>query len=324
MGARVAILGGGGFLGRKLVAALVAAGEVAGREIEAIFAYDLSAPAGLPDGVQALALDVADGPAVAAALAEADVIYHLAAIVSGQAEADFDLGISVNLMGTLNVLEAARHGGRSPRVVFTSSVAVYGGDVPSPIVDWTALEPQTSYGAQKAAGELLLSDYSRKGLLDGIGLRLPSITIRPGKPNAAASSFMSSIFREPLQGQTANCPVADDYPVWHCSPRAVTRNLVHAAGVPAEALGRFRCFALPGRTDTVGEMIAAMTRVAGPEAASRITRDRDPVIERIVSGWRGDLAPAKAHRLGFTADASFEDNVRHFLEDDIQPAGSAA
>ncbi|MFO7857223.1 MAG: D-erythronate dehydrogenase [Paracoccaceae bacterium] len=315
---RAIILGGGGFLGRKLAHALAEKGSLAGEPLSRITAADLAAPEDLPAGVEPLALDVTDRAATATALAEEDVVFHLAAVVSGQAEAEFDLGMRVNLDGTVNVLEAARHGGRTPRVVFTSSVAVYGGDVPSPIVDWTALEPQTSYGAQKAAGELLLSDYSRKGFLDGVGLRLPTISIRPGKPNAAASSFMSSIFREPLQGETANCPVGPDYPVWHSSPRTVIRNIVHAAEVDAAALGRFRAFALPGRTDTIGEMIAAMTRVAGPAAEGRITWNRDPEIERIVTGWRGDLAPTKAPRLGFVADASFEDNVRYFLEDDIR------
>ena len=316
--ANVVVIGGGGFIGRKLVAALAAQGHAGGRQIATITAADIAAPAFDLSGVEGVALDVTDAAAVHEALAGADVIYHLAAVVSGQAEAEFETGLSVNLMGTLNVLEAARKHGRTPQVIFTSSVATYGGEVPSPIVDWTALQPQTSYGAQKACGELLLNDYARKGFITGCGLRLPTISIRPGKPNAAASSFMSSIFREPLQGEPANCPVGDDYPVWHCSARTIVGTLLHAASVPDEAFGVARCFALPGRTDTIGEMIAAMTRVAGPEPESRITRNRDAEIERIVKGWRGDLAPQKAVALGFTADSSFEDNVRYFLEDDIE------
>ncbi|MEO0680909.1 MAG: D-erythronate dehydrogenase [Pseudomonadota bacterium] len=323
--ATVVVLGAGGFLGSKLVAALLAKGETYGRPIGKIVAADLTAPAFETAAVQGLAVDITDAGAVTALLAEADVIYHLAAVVSGQAEAEFDIGLQVNLMGTLNVLEGARASGRVPRVVYTSSIAVFGGEIPSPVEDHYQLNPQTSYGAQKAAGELLVTDYSRKGFVDGVGLRLPTITIRPGKPNKAASSFMSSIFREPLQGQTANCPADEDFPIWHSSGRTVIKNLVHAGDVKAEDLGQNRCFALPGRTDTVREMIDAMTRVAGPEPATRITWTEEPAITPIIAGWRPvqRINPAKALKLGFTRDDSFEDNVRYFLEDDIQPAGAA-
>lgn len=323
--ANVIVLGAGGFLGGKLVAALLAKGETYGRPIARIMAADLAAPQIADPMVDNLALDITDAAATKAALADMDVIFHLAAVVSGQAEAEFDIGLSVNLMGTLNVLEGARASGRTPRVVYTSSIAVFGGEIPSPVEDHYQLNPQTSYGAQKAAGELLVTDYSRKGFIDGVGLRLPTITIRPGKPNKAASSFMSSIFREPLQGQTANCPADEDFPIWHSSGRTVIKNLVHAGDVAAADLGMNRCFALPGRTDTVREMIDAMTRVAGPEPATRITWNEEPAITPIIAGWRPvqRINPAKALALGFTRDESFEDNVRYFLEDDIQPGGSA-
>ncbi len=319
---RISIIGGGGFLGQKLARALAAKGELCGRKIESMVLADVVEPPPVeaPFPVGLLACDICDRGQVDKAVALADVIFHLAAIVSAQAEEEFDLGLDINLMGSLNVFQAARALGTCPVVVFTSSVAVYGGDVPEMLEDWTALNPQTSYGAEKAAAELILTDMSRKAFLDGRGLRLPTITVRPGKPNKASTGFMSSIFREPLQGQGANCPVDRDYPVWHCSPRTIIRNLVHAAEVEAEKLGRNRCFALPGRTDTIGEMVDAMTRVAGPEPASRITWERDDWIEGIVRQFRAHLNPQKALALGFVADRSFEDNIRNFLEDDIARA----
>jgi nucleoside-diphosphate-sugar epimerase len=319
---RVSIIGGGGFLGQKLARALALKGELRGQKIESMVLADVVEPRPVeaPFPVGLLACDIRDRGQVDEAVALAGVVYHLAAIVSAEAEAEFDLGLEINLFGSLNVFQAARALGTDPVVVFTSSVAVYGGDVPDMIEDWTALNPQTSYGAQKAAAELILTDMSRKGYLDGRGLRLPTITVRPGKPNKASTGFMSSIFREPLQGMSANCPVDRDYPVWHSSPRVVVRNLVHAAEVEAQALGRNRCFALPGRTDTIGEMVDAMTRVAGPEPASRITWQRDDWIEGIVRQFRAHLNPRKALDLGFVADESFEDNIRYFLEDDVQRA----
>ena len=316
----ILILGGGGFLGQKLAKALAARERLRDRFVGKIVLADLVEPPAVdaPFAVETLALDVTDRDATREACKDMDVIYHLAAIVSGQAEVEFDLGVDVNLMGSLNVFEAARDDGGCPVVVFTSSVVVYGGEVPDPIEDWTALNPQTSYGTQKAAAELLLNDYSRKGYLDGRGVRLPTISIRPGKPNAAASGFMSSIFREPLQGQQSNCPVEADYPIWHSAPRTVIQNLIHAAEVPAEDLGQNRCFALPGRTDTVRQMIDAMVRVAGPEVETRITWNADAAVTAVVGSWRAHLNPAKALALGFHVDASFEDSVRWFLEDDMQ------
>ncbi|MEM7522607.1 MAG: D-erythronate dehydrogenase [Pseudomonadota bacterium] len=318
---RVLITGGGGFLGVKLAKALAAKGEIRGEPITHMIQADLFQPdpveAGFP--TEGRALDIGDRAAMDAAFATPpDAVFHLAAVVSGQAEAEFDVGLRVNLMGTLNLLEASRAAGNKPIIVYTSSVAVYGGEIPDLIEDHTILNPQTSYGAQKAAGELLVTDYSRKGFIDGRGLRLPTVTVRPGKPNAAASSFMSSIFREPLQGEEANCPVAETYPIWNSAPRTVVKNLVHAAEVPEEDWGQNRCLAIPGQTNTVAEMVSAMTSVAGSNAAGLITWKPDPFVQKICDGWRANVSPAKALRLGFHQDSGFEDNIRWFLEDDIR------
>ena len=318
---KVLITGGGGFLGQKLAHALIARGTLRGAAISELVLADLAAPAGIeaPFAVRGVAADISDRPAVDALLADRfDVIYHLAAIVSGQAEAEFDTGMTINLFGTLNLLEAARALGNHPVFVFASSIAVYGGDIPDPIEDWTALNPQTSYGTQKAASELLLNDFSRRGFLNGRGLRLPTISVRPGKPNKAASSFMSSIFREPLQGQEAICPVSADYTHWFLSPRRCIDNLIHGAEVEAADLGANRCFALPGRTHTIGDMVEAMRRVAGDAPVNLIRWEPDEDVQKIVLGWKGLFNPQKALGLGFIADDSFEDNIRFFLEDDIQ------
>ncbi len=319
---KVLITGGGGFLGSKLARSLAGRGHLRGQPIDELVLADLEAPADIdaPFAVRGAAVDITDRAQVEAMLADRpDIIYHLAAIVSGQAEAEFDTGMTVNLFGTLNILEAARALGSCPIVVFASSIAVYGGDIPDPIEDWTGLNPQTSYGTQKAASELLLNDFSRKGFLDGRGLRLPTISIRPGKPNKAASSFMSSIFREPLQGQEAVCPVPPAFEHWFLSPRRCIDNLIRGAEVDGDALGANRCFALPGRTHAIGDMVEAMRRVAGDDPAGLIRWEPDLEVQKIVMGWKARFNPEKALRLGFTSDTSFEDNVRFFLEDDVQP-----
>lgn len=316
---RVLITGGGGFLGQKLAKALAKSGQIRGQAISAMTLADVNAPvapdAGFP--VSCKTVDISDRAAASDLFANApDVIFHLAAVVSGAAEADFDLGLNVNLFGTLHVLEEARKLGSCPIVVYASSCAVHGGEAPEIITDGVELNPQTSYGSQKAMGELLLNDMSRKGFIDGRGLRLPTVSIRPGKANAAASSFMSSIFREPLQGEASNCPVGKDFAVWHTAPRTMIHNLIYAAEIDGNAFGPNRCINLPGRTDTIGEMIAAMTAVAGPEPEARITWNSDPVIEKIVLGWRNHFRAEKGLALGFKADESFENSVRWFLEDD--------
>jgi len=317
----VLIIGGGGFIGQKIAKALAGRGTLRGTPITHLTLADVAAPAAVeaPFAVDTRTSDIADRGAVDALFADRpDVVFHLAAVVSGQAEAEFDLGMRVNLFGSINVFEAGRALGTSPVLVFSSTAAVYGGEIPAEIEDWTALNPQTSYGTQKAASELLLNDYSRRGFLDGRGPRLPTVTIRPGRPNAAASSFMSSIFREPLQGEEAVCPVDTDYALWYASPRVTTENLIRCAELDGTALGQNRCFALPGRVATVGEMIEAMRTVAGEEPVRRIRFEKDQRILDIVSGWRPHINPQKALSLGLVHDASFEDNVRYFLEDDIR------
>ncbi len=321
---KIIITGGGGFIGQKLAQKLTDNGQLNQREISRITLADIQAPkpvrASIP--IDCVKADISNKSDVAALFSEeADVVFHLAAVVSGEAETNFDLGMRVNLSGSMNILDAAARqtaaGGNLPIVIFASSCAVHGGEAPDLILDGVELNPQTSYGTQKAVTELLLQDYSRRGFLDGRGLRLPTVTVRPGKANEAASSFMSSIFRDTLQGENSNCPVAKNFPVWHTAPRTVVGNFIHAASIPAENFGYNRNLNLPGRTDTIGEMINQMTRVAGSEAEKRITWNKDPIIEKIVMGWRGSFKPEKALALGFTADHSFADSVRYFLEDDI-------
>jgi len=316
----VLIIGGGGFVGQKLARALVARGELNGKALSSINLVDVMEPGAIDGGsiaVNTSICDITNTASVAEAVtADTDVIYLLAAIVSAHAEEDFDAGWSINMMGTLNVLERARELGNKPRVVFTSSIAVYGGEVPDPIVDYSFLNPQTSYGAQKAVGELLINDYSRKGYIDGVGFRLPTISVRPGKPNRAASSFMSSILREPLNGEEAVCPVDADFPHYYLSPRKCVENLIKGAELKAQDLGQNRCMMMPGRMWTIGQLIDAMTKVAGPEPAKLIKWEAQPEIQKIVKGWRFDLRPEKSLKLGLTADESFEDNIRYYIEDD--------
>lgn len=320
---RILITGGGGFIGQKLARKLAQDGKLRGQKITALTLMDVAAPA-RPEAafpIAAEACDISDEAAVGGLFAKHgpfDAIFHLAAVVSGAAEADFDLGMRVNLMGSLHLFQAARAQGNCPVVVYASSVAAHGGEEPEVIVDGVELNPQTSYGAQKVIGELLLNDMTRKGFVDGRGLRLPTVSIRPGKANAAASSFMSSIFRDTMQGDASNCPVGRDFLIFHTAPRTIIRNLLIAAELDGAAFGYNRCLNLPGRSDTVGEMIDAMTRVYGPEAEARITWNSDPVIEKIVHGWRNRVTSDKALRLGFAQDRSFEDTVRWFLEDDIE------
>ncbi len=317
---KVLITGGGGFLGQKLAAALRANPVIAGKPVSGLILADLAAPTPIeaPFPVECLAADISDAATVNRLFRGApDVIYHLAAVVSGAAEADFDLGMRVNLGGTMNILEAARQAGNVPILIFASSVAAHGGEAPDVVTDGVELNPQSSYGTQKVIGEKLLQDYSRKGFVDGRGVRLPTVTIRPGVANAAASSFMSSIFRDTMQGDCANCPVSKDFKVWHSAPRTIIANLLLAANVSAEGFGFNRCINLPGRTDTIGDMIGAMTSVTGPEAESRITWQSDPAVEAVVGGWRSEFAPNKALGMGFVADKSFADTVQWFLEDDI-------
>lgn len=315
----ILIVGGGGVVGQKLAHSLVKRGKLRGQEISKITLADIVDPPKViaPFDVACISCDISNPTSVADSLgADVDVIYLLAAIVSAHAEEDFDAGWSINLMGTLNVLQRARELATKPVLVFTSSIAVYGGDVPDPILDHTFLNPQTSYGAQKAMGELLLNDYSRKGYVDGRGFRLPTISVRPGRPNRAASSFMSSILREPLNDQEAICPVSDDFPHYYLSPRKCVENLIRGAEIDAADLGKNRCMMMPGKMWTIRQMIDAMTAVAGPVPARLIRFEQQPAIQDIVKAWRFDLRPEKALKLGLIADDTFEDNIRYYLEDD--------
>lgn len=321
---KILITGGGGFIGQKLAQKLTGVGHLNGQKISQITIADILSPAAVSGSVpvHSAVADICKQSNVDGLFGDQpDVIFHLAAVVSGAAESNFGLGMQVNLAGSRHILDAAAKQtvstGKIPKVIFASSCAVHGGEAPETVVDGIELNPQTSYGTQKAIVELLLQDYSRRGFLDGRGLRLPTVSIRPGKANAAASSFMSSIFRDTLQGDKSNCPVGRDFPVWHTAPRTIVDNFIHAACIPAEEFGFARSLNLPGRTDTIGAMIEAMTSVAGPEAESRITWDKDPVIEKIVVGWRSYFSPEKALSLGFSADRSFADSVNYFLEDDI-------
>lgn len=249
-----------------------------------------------------------------------DVIFHLAAIVSGEAEADFDKGYRVNLDGTRRLFEAVRNvaDGYRPRLVFTSSIAVFGAPFPEAIGDEFLNAPLTSYGTQKAICELLLSDYSRRGFFDGIGIRLPTVCVRPGKPNKAASGFFSGIIREPLSGQEAVLPVPETVRHWFASPRAAVGFLLHAARVGAEQLGARRNLSMPGVAATVAQQIDALRKVAGDPVARLIRREPDPAVMRIVSGWPENFAAARALALGFRADQSFEQIIRIHIEDELQ------
>jgi nucleoside-diphosphate-sugar epimerase len=246
-----------------------------------------------------------------------DVVFHLAAIVSGEAEMDFDKGYRINLDGTRNLFESVRKAGHKPRVVFTSSIAAFGAPFPEMIPDDYVNTPLTSYGTQKVIGELLLSDYTRKGFFDGIAIRLPTICIRPGKPNKAASGFFSNIMREPLAGQEAVLPVAETVRHWHATPRAAVGFLLHAATIDSEKVGTRRAITMPGVTCTVGEQIEALRKVAGEKVVARIRREPDPMIMKIVDGWPRGFEAKRALGLGFKAESSFEEIIRIHIEDEL-------
>src|SRR6202050_3950716 len=319
----ILITGAAGMIGRKLVARLVAAGALNGKPIDKLTLIDVSAPPtpqGFTGGVESSAADIADAAAARAAVAgRPDVIFHLAAVVSGEAELDFEKGVHVNLDGSRALIEAirARGEGYCPRAVFTSSIAVFGAPFPESIADDFHLTPLTSYGTQKAIVELLLADYTRRGFVDGVGIRLPSIVVRPGKPNKAASGFFSSTTPEPLAGQEAVLPVADSVLHWHASPRAAVGFLVHAAGLDAAALGPRVSLTMPGVCCTVAEQIAALRRIAGDKVAARIRRVPDPLVVRIVDGWPRRFDPRRALALGFKAETSFDDIIRVHIEDEL-------
>ncbi len=319
----ILILGGGGMVGRKLAERLAVEGHLGGRAIARLTLHDVvepQKPEGAPFETRALTSDFAmPGEAEKLVADRPDVIFHLAAIVSGEAEADFDKGYRINLDGTRYLFDAIRltGDGYRPRLVFTSSIAVFGAPFPDAIGDEFFLTPLTSYGTQKAIGELLLADYTRRGFFDGVGIRLPTICVRPGRPNKAASGFFSNIIREPLNGQEAVLPVSDDVRHWHASPRSAVGFLVHAATMDTSRLGARRNLTMPGLSATVAEQIEALRRVAGEGPVSRIRREPDPTIMRMVEGWPRNFDAKRAASLGFKAESSFDEIIRINIEDEL-------
>ncbi len=313
----ILIVGAAGMIGQKLAQTLVDNGELNQQKITEITLFDVvepTAPSGFDGLAHVLTGDLAN-PQIAHELVagKPDVVFHLAAVVSGEAEQDFEKGYRINMGGTQNLLEAIRHTGFCPRFLFTSSLAVFGTPLPDVIPDNFNATPQSSYGTQKAIGELLVNDYSRKGFIDGISLRLPTIVIRPGKPNKAASSFFSSILREPLNGKPATLPVPKRTRHWFASPQMAVGFLIHAASLNTAELG-WRTLNLPGVSASIAEMIRALQRVAGREAADLITETPDPLIEAITGSWPKAFHPARAKALGFEAENGFTQIIQSYLD----------
>jgi nucleoside-diphosphate-sugar epimerase len=320
----ILITGAAGMIGRKLTARLVKDGGVAGQPIDRLTLTDIVAPekpAGFGGKADLVTADLAGDGVAAKLLADRpQMIFHLAGVVSGEAETNLEKGYRANLQGMQALLETIRTagGGYKPKVVFTSSIAVFGAPFPpAGIPDDFHTTPLTSYGAQKAMCELQLADYSRRGILDGVGIRLPTICVRPGKPNKAASGFFSGIIREPLAGMEAILPVADTVRHTHASPRSAVGFLVHAAGLSREALGPRINLNMPGVCVTVAEQIEALKRIAGPKVAARIRREPDELITRIVAGWSERFDVKRSRELGFTAEQSFDDIIKAHIEDEL-------
>jgi len=319
---QITILGGGGFLGRKLATRLVADGTLGGLPITGLTLFDLAKPprpAGVAFPVTALAGDIVDLPTDVIAPGT-DVVFHLAAVVSAQAEADYDLGRRVNLRGTDAVVDACHRladtGGKPPRVVFTSSVASFSGTQDSVLADDARQIPGNSYGAQKAAAELILADASRRGFLDAVSIRLPTIIVRPGRPNRAASSFLSAIVREPLLGLAADLPVPDAFAAWVASPRRAVDWLLHAAAMDTTPLGLDRSINPPGISTTIAHLLQALDEVR-PGAAALVRRVEDQAIAAIVGTWPPEFEPLRARTLGFSAHEPIAEVIRAFIEDDL-------
>jgi len=320
----VLITGGAGFLGVKLAKKLLERGTLAGPDgkqhtLSRIVLLDQVAAQGFTDPrIVSMTGDVADAASVARALTPSvQTVFHLAAVVSGEAESDFDLGMRINLDATRILLEQARHNGNKPRFVFTSSVAVFGGDLPAKVLDTTPATPQGSYGAQKAMCELMVTDYARKGFVDGRSVRLPTVSVRPGKANKAASSFASGIIREPLNGVTSICPVPPTTRMWVLSPRSTVNNLIHAHEVDGAVFGSAGAVNLPGLSITVGEMVAAMGRVAGDAPVKLIQWEEDAAIMKLVRTWPGDFITSRGESMGFVCDTNYDDVVRAYMDDEL-------
>jgi nucleoside-diphosphate-sugar epimerase len=326
---RILIIGAAGMIGRKLAERLVRDGRLGGRISHAALVdlVEPPSPPGADFGVRATVADLSDPSTAQGLIADhPDLVFHLAAVVSGEAEADFDKGYRVNVDGTRNLLEAVRSAGSGyrPRLVFSSSIAVFGPPFPETIGDDHLAAPLTSYGTQKAIAELLVSDYTRRGFVDGISIRLPTICVRPGEPNKAASGFFSSIIREPLNGREAVLPVPEDVRHWFASPRAAVGFLVHAATLDGDALGHGRALTMPGVSATVGEMIESVRRVAGSGAVELIRREPDDATTRMVASWPRRFETRRARELGFEAEADFDEIVRAHVEDELGGTGAVA
>jgi D-erythronate 2-dehydrogenase len=321
---RIVITGGAGFLGRKLASAILKRGRLtdasgATNDVREVVLFDVVAPPASDDPrVRAIAGDLGD-EALVSRVFSSDVssVFHLAAIVSGEAEQNFDLGWRVNVDATRLWLEACRRLSSPPKFVFTSSAAVFGGRLPDVVPDDQQLTPQSSYGAQKAVGEMLVHDYTRKGFLDGRSLRLPTVTVRPGKPNKAASSFASGIVREPLNGVASVCPVPPETRMWLTSPRSVIANLIAGHEAPASAFAHTRAVNVPGISVAVGDMVAALRRVAGDEVAARVSWRVDPAIDRIVRTWPRDFDARLGRSLQMQTDPDFDSIVRQYMADEL-------
>jgi D-erythronate 2-dehydrogenase len=315
---RVLITGAAGMIGTKLAARIAADGHVAGAMVSSMHLTDAIEPT-RPKADFLITARAADfsaiGEATHLASLKPDLVFHLAAIVSGEAEADFEKGWRINFDGTRALLDALRLTGEKPKVIFASSIAVFGGPYPDLIPDDFTPQPLTSYGAQKLMGELLISDFSRKGFIDGIALRLPTICVRPGAPNKAASGFFSNIIREPLAGKPANLPVGLDVVHTHASPRSAIGFLLHAADMDLGVLGTHRAVTLPGVGVSVGEQVAALTRIAGAKAASLIQPEPDEAIAKIVSGWPTRFEAKRSRELGFEAEDSFDEIIQAHIDD---------
>ncbi|MGH8851595.1 MAG: D-erythronate dehydrogenase [Casimicrobiaceae bacterium] len=323
---RIVITGGAGFLGTRLARKLLERGsllDAAGepRELRELVLLDVVPAAAADPRVTVASGDLADPAVVERVLTvDTDSIFHLAAVVSGQAEAEFDTGMRVNLDATRALLERCRRLRRPPKFVFSSSLAVFGGTLPEPVPDDAPVTPQTSYGAQKAFGELLVYDMTRKGFVDGRSLRLPTVTVRPGKPNKAASSFASGIIREPLAGVEAVCPVAPATSMWVTSPRTVIDNLIAGHDAPAAKFHQTRSVNVPGLRISVAAMVDALRDVAGNAVAARVQWRIDPAIDRIVQTWPANFSPRLGPALGMVADTNFADVIRAYIADDLRPA----